>query len=76
MGILGLTHDVNDSALEKLPITIKVAIGEGLEPDSQNDHPRQPDHLVFKRNPLRGQFVVWEPAQDIAQVYGENPGNS
>jgi hypothetical protein len=36
MGILGLTHDVNDSALEKLPITIKVAIGEGLEPDSES----------------------------------------
>ena len=29
MGILGLTHDENGTALEKLPVTIKVAIGEG-----------------------------------------------
>jgi hypothetical protein len=29
MGILGLTHDENGAALEKLPVTIKVAIGEG-----------------------------------------------
>ncbi len=32
MGILGLTHDENGAALEKLPVTIKVAIGEGPEP--------------------------------------------
>jgi len=42
MGILGLTHDVSDSALEKLPITIKVAIGEGLEPDSQTSQKKPP----------------------------------
>jgi hypothetical protein len=29
MGILGLTYDENGSALEKLPVTIKVAIGGG-----------------------------------------------
>jgi len=29
MGILGLTHDENGEALEKLPVTIKVAIGRG-----------------------------------------------
>ena len=31
MGILGLTHDENGAALEKLPLTTKVAIGEGLD---------------------------------------------
>jgi len=73
MGILGLTHDENGSALEKLPVTIKVAIGEGPEPGSQNDHPRRLDHFVFKRKTLRGQDVVWDPAPDIAQVHGEKP---
>ncbi len=34
MGILGLTHDENGTALEKLPVTMKVAIGEGPEPGS------------------------------------------
>ena len=29
MGVLGLTHDENGAALEKLPVTIKVAVGEG-----------------------------------------------
>src|SRR6266436_3372902 len=73
MGILGLTHDENGSALEKLPVTIKVAIGEGPEPGSQNDHPRRLDHFVFKRKTLREQDVVWDPAPDIVQVHGEKP---
>ena len=73
MGILGLTHDENGVALEKLPVTIKVAIGEGPEPGNQNGHPRRLDHFVFKRKMLRGQDVVWDPAPDIAQVHGEKP---
>ena len=73
MGILGLTHDENGVALERLPVTIKVAIGEGPEPGDQNGHPRRLDHFLFKRKTQRGQDVVWEPAPDIAQVYGEKP---
>ena len=73
MGILGLTHDENGAALEKLPVTIKVAIGEGPEPGNANGHPRKLDHFVFKRKTLRGQDVVWEPALDIAKAHGEKP---
>ena len=73
MGILGLTHDENGSALEKLPVTIKVAIGEGPESGTENGHPRKLDHFVFKRKTLRGQEVVWEPALDIAQAHGDKP---
>ena len=73
MGILGLTHDENGSALEKLPVTIKVAIGEGPEPGSENGHPRKLDHFVFKRKTPRGQDVVWEPASDISKAHGEKP---
>src|SRR5260221_14479160 len=65
MGILGLTHDDSGVALEKLPVAIKVAIGEPPEPGNQNSHPRRLDHFVFKRKTLRGQDVVWEPAPDI-----------
>jgi Recombination directionality factor-like len=73
MGILGLTHDENGTALEKLPVTIKVAIGEGPEPGNVNSHPRRLDHFVFKRKTLRGQDVVWDPAPDISKAHGEKP---
>lgn len=73
MGILGLTHDENGAALEKLPVTIKVAIGEGPAPDDENGGPRALFHFVFKRRTMRGQAVRWEPAPDIAQVFGDKP---
>ena len=53
MGILGLTHDERGAALEKLPVTIKVAIGEAPEPRDGNSHPRRLDHFVFKRKTRR-----------------------
>jgi hypothetical protein len=73
MGILGLTHDGNGAALEKLPVTIKVAIGEGPTPDDENGSPRALFHFVFKRKTMRGQSVYWETAPDIAEVFGEKP---
>jgi hypothetical protein len=73
MGILGLTHDENGSALEKLPVTIKVAIGEGPAPDDANGSPRALFHFVFKRRTMRGQLVYWEPAPDVAEVFGDKP---
>jgi hypothetical protein len=73
MGILGLTHDENGSALEKLPVTIKVAIGEGPAPDDENGSPRALFHFVFKRRTMRGQTVYWESAPDIAEVFGDKP---
>src|SRR5258708_13496168 len=73
MGILGLTHDENGAALEKLPVTIKVAIGEGPTPDDENGSPRALFHFVFKRRTMRGQMVYWEPAPDIAEVFVDNP---
>jgi hypothetical protein len=73
MGILGLTHDENGTALEKLPVAIKVAIGDGPEPGNGNNHPRRLDHFVFKRKTLRGQDVVWLPAPDISEAHGEKP---
>jgi len=73
MGILGLTHDENGAALEKLPVTIKVAIGEGPAPDDENGSPRALFHFVFKRRTMRGQTVCWEPAPDIAEVFGDKP---
>ena len=73
MGILGLTHDENGSALEKLPVTIKVAIGEGPTPDDENGSPRALFHFIFKRRTMRGPMVYWEPAADIAEVFGDKP---
>jgi len=73
VGILGLTHDENGAALEKLPVTIKVAIGEGPTPDDENSSPRALFHFVFKRRTVREQMVYWEPAPDIAEVFGDKP---
>ena len=73
MGILGLTHDKNGAALEKLPVTIKVAIGEGPASDDENSIPRAIFHFAFKRRTIRGQMVYWEPAPDIAEVFGDKP---
>ncbi len=73
MGILGLTHDENGAALEKLPVTIKVAIGEGPAPDDENSSPRALFHFVFKRRTMRGQMVHWESAPDISEVFGDKP---
>ena len=39
MGILGLTHDEQGAALEKFPVTIKVAIGEAPDPDVEDSQP-------------------------------------
>ena len=73
MGILGLTHDEKGLALEKLPVAIKVAIGEGPDPDAEDGEPHALFHFVFKRKVMRGQSVYWESAPDIAEVYGEKP---
>lgn len=73
MAILGLTHDETGAALEKVPVTIKVAIGEGPDAGDKNGRPRKLDHFVFKRKSLREQEVVWEPAPDISNAHGEKP---
>ncbi|HKT24890.1 MAG TPA: hypothetical protein VJR04_09810 [Terriglobales bacterium] len=73
MGILGLTHDDTGTALETLPVTIKVAIGEGPEPGTENGHPRKLDHFVFKRKTLLGQDVVWVSAPEVSEAHGDKP---
>ena len=73
MGILGLTNDENGAPLEKLPVTIKVAIGEGPKPDDETSSPRALFHFVFKRRTMRGQMVYWEPVPDITEVFGDKP---
>jgi hypothetical protein len=73
MGILGLTHDEHGTALEKFPVAIKVAIGEGPDPDVEDSGPRALFHFVFKKKVMRGGSVYWEPASEISEEYGEKP---
>lgn len=73
MGILGLTHDESGTAFEKLPVTIKVAIGDGPEPGNANSQPRKLDHFVFRRKTVCGHDVFWKPASDISEAHGEKP---
>src|SRR5258708_3918562 len=60
MGILELPHDETCSALEKLPVTIKVAIVAGPEPGNQNYHPRRADLERSDCRPSRDLYVILE----------------
>ena len=58
-------------ALEKLPVAIKVAIGESPNPDIEDAEPQALFHFVFKRKVMREQLAYWDLASDIAGIYGE-----
>lgn len=73
MAILGLTHDARGAAVTRLPVTIKVAIGEKIAQENGNSHPSRLDHFVFKRRSQNGQEVSWVPAQDITSLFEANP---
>ena len=75
MGILGLTHDENGAPLEKLPVTIKVAIGEGPAPDDENSSPRALFHFVFKRRTMRGKWCIGSPRQTLRKSLEINQRN-
>jgi hypothetical protein len=72
MGILGLTHDEKGLAVQRLPVSIKVAIGEGPDPSNPNGFPKKLDHFVFKRKAMKGKDVAWESDKDVTARYGEN----
>jgi len=73
MAILGLTHDERGTAVTRLPVTIKVAIGEKIAQENGNAYPSRLDHFVFKRRSQNGQEVSWVPAQDITSLFETNP---
>ena len=72
MGILGLTHDENGTALEKLPVTIKVAIGEGPEPGSENGPSAQAGSFRFQtENASRARRSVGTGPGDRSSTWRE-----
>src|SRR5260370_14556507 len=73
METLGLPHDEGGPAVTRLPVTIKVAIGEKIAQENGNAHPSRLDHFVFKRRSQNGQEVSWVPAQDITSLFEHNP---
>jgi hypothetical protein len=70
MSILGLTHDEHGHAVQRLPVSIKVAIGEGPDPSDPSGFPRKVDHFLFKRKTLKGKDVVWESDTEVTERYG------
>jgi hypothetical protein len=72
MAIAGLTHNATGDAIQRLPVSIKVAIGEGPDPKDSKSHPKKLDHFVFKRKKMNGADVVWEPDPEITKAYGTN----
>lgn len=70
MGILGLTHNEEGIAVQRLPVSIKVAIGEGPDPNDSHSYPKKLDHFVFKRKTMKGKEVVWESDPEVTERYG------
>lgn len=77
MGILGLTHDDHGSALQRLPVAIKLAIGRGPDETKGRKHPERLDHFIFCTRNKRGSDVVWDEdagiTEQLKKLYGENP---
>lgn len=73
MGILGLTHDENGTPVERLPVLIKVAIGEGPDPGDKHSHPKRLDHFTLKRKGMAGKDIVWTGAQDLIDLHSDKP---
>jgi hypothetical protein len=73
MAILGLTHQPDGSSVQKFHVAIKVSIGRLVETPDGNMEPRPLDHFVFERRALFGDKVLWLPAPEIAELFGERP---
>src|SRR5258707_1338723 len=73
MAILGLTHDARGTAVTRLPVTIKVAIGEKVTKDTGTANPARMSSFVFKGRSQTCQELSWLPAEDITSLFEANP---
>jgi hypothetical protein len=69
--ILGVTHDEHGEVINRLPVILKVSIGE--PPANEKDHPKKLDHFQIKRKHLVGKDIKWEPDADIMRAYPSRP---
>lgn len=79
LAILGLTHDDTGTALQRLPIAIKVSIGLAPDLAKGRKHPQRLDHFQFLSKAGSDKDFAWEPDASVTKVmtesYGDNPRN-
>jgi hypothetical protein len=66
--IIGVTHDPEGRAVQRLSVSTKVAIG--MPPQGNRNYPSKLDHFVFLRKEKTPKGVEWEPDPELMQRYG------
>ena len=66
--IIGVTHDPDGRAVQRLSVSTKVAIG--MPPQGDRNYPSKLDHFVFLRKKKTTKGVEWEPDPELMQHYG------
>jgi hypothetical protein len=66
--IIGVTHDPDRRAVQRLSVSTKVAIG--IPPQGDRNYPSKLDHFVFLRKRKTPKGVEWEPDPELMQHYG------
>jgi len=68
--IVGITHDSDGRAIQRLSVSTKVAIG--LPPNGDRNHPTKLDHFVFLKKKKGEEGLQWEPDPELMAHYGDN----
>jgi len=66
--IIGVTHDPEGRAVQRLSVSTKVAIG--IPPQGDRNYPLKLDHFVFLRKKKTTKGVEWEPDPELTRHYG------
>jgi len=66
--IIGVTHDADGRAVQRLSVSTKVAIG--MPPQGDRNYPSKLDHFVFLRKKKTTNGVEWEPDPELMRHYG------
>ncbi|MGH9350835.1 MAG: hypothetical protein ACRD2G_01520, partial [Terriglobia bacterium] len=68
--IIGVTHDPDGRAVQRLSVSTKVAIG--MPPQGDRNYPSKLDHFVFLRKKKTAKGVEWEPDPELMRHYGSD----
>jgi hypothetical protein len=68
--IIGVTHDQDGRAVQRLSVSTKVSIG--LPSNGDRNHPTKLDHFVFLGIKKSAHRVGWEVDPGLTEHYGED----
>ena len=68
--IVGITHDSDGRAIQRLSVSTKVAIG--LPPNGDRNHPTKLDHFVFLKKKKGEEGAEWVPDPVLMAHYGND----